>query len=129
MEHELRVMFGESELFYDAMFSGRMMIGKIDKDIRVKLEFASTRISNQYNAIRTTVIKRTDGQVDSNLFLLRDIIGPKNGYDPYIWDEEHSKGWYGFRPTAAEYDKISDTIHDYMSMYASENIGYEMHTM
>ena len=32
-EHELRLLFEESELFYEAMFSGKMMIGKIDTDI------------------------------------------------------------------------------------------------
>ena len=51
-EHEMRILFGESDLFYDAMFCGKMMIGKIDHDIRVKLEFISTHIANQYNAMR-----------------------------------------------------------------------------
>lgn len=129
MEHELRVLFGESELFYEAMFSGKMMIGKIDTDIRVKLEFVSTNISGQYNAIRATVINRTEGEIDRNMFLLKDIIGQKNGYDPYIWDAPSSKGWYGFRPTSNEYDKITDTITDYMAMFADESIGYEMKSM
>ena len=129
MEHELRVLFGESELFYEAMFSGKMMIGKIDTDVRAKLEFVSTNISGQYNAIRAAIINRTEGEIDRNTFLLKDIIGQKNGYDPYIWDDPNSKGWYGFRPTSNEYDKITDTITDYMAMFADESIGYEMRTV
>ena len=128
-EHELRVLFGESELFYEAMFSGKMMIGKIDADVRVKLEFVSTNISGQYNAIRAAVINRTEGEIDRNTFLLKDIIGQKNGYDPYISDDPSSKAWYGFRPTSNEYDRITDTITDYMAMFADESIGYEMRTM
>ena len=129
LEHELRVLFGESELFYEAMFSGKMMIGKIDTDVRAKLEFVSTGISGQYNAIRAAIINRTEGEIDRNTFLLKDIIGQKNGYDPYIWDDLNSKGWYGFRPTSNEYDRITDTITDYMAMFADESIGYEMKTM
>ncbi len=106
-----------------------MMIGKIDTDIRVKLEFVSANISGQYNAIRATVLNRTEGEIDKNTFLLKDIIGQKNGYDPHIWDNPSSKGWYGFHPTANEYDKITDTISDYMAMFADGSIGYEMKTM
>lgn len=128
-EHELRLLFEESELFYEAMFSGKMMIGKIDKDIRVKFEFVSTNISKHYDAMRATVINRTEGEIDTNLFLFKDIIGKKNGQDPYIWDEESCTGWYGFKPTYSDYEKITDTLHDYMSMFADENIGYQMRTL
>ena len=128
-EHEMRILFGESDLFYDAMFCGKMMIGKIDQDVRVKLEFISTNIAKQYNAMKVTVLNRTEGEIDKTVFLFRDILGPKNGYDPYIWDEPNCMGWYGFKPTGDEYDRISDTIHDYMSMFADENLGYEMRSM
>ena len=59
----------------------------------------------------------------------KDIIGKKNGHDPYIWDEEGCIGWYGFKPTYSDYEKITDTLHDYMSMFADENIGYQMRTL
>ena len=44
-------------------------------------------------------------------------------------DEGSCNGWYGFKMTGEEYDQISDTVHDYMSMFAQENIGYEMRTL
>ena len=128
-EKQMRILFGESELFSEAMCSGKMMIGKIDHDIRVKLEFISTHIANQYNAMKVTVLNRTDGEIDKTVIPFKDIIGLKNGYDPYIWDDDNSKGWYGFKPTSDEYDRISNTIHDYMSMFADENLGYEMRSM
>ena len=58
-EKQMRILFGESELLSEAMYSGKMMIGKIDQDVRVKLEFISTNIAKQYNAMKVNlVIKR-----------------------------------------------------------------------
>ena len=91
-EKQMRILFGESELFSEAMFSGKMMIGKIDQDVRVKLEFISTNIAKQYNAMKVTVLNRTEGEIDKTVFPFRDILGPKNGYDPYIWDEPNCIG-------------------------------------
>ena len=107
-EKQMRILFGESELFSEAMCSGKMMIGKIDQDVRVKLEFISTNIAKQYHAMKVTVLNRTEGEIDKTVFPFRDILGPKNGYDPYIWDEPNCMGWYGFKPTGDEYDRISD---------------------
>lgn len=53
MERELRRMFRESELFYDAMFCGKMMIGKLDKDVRAKTNFTAQRF------ISTTMLSRS----------------------------------------------------------------------
>lgn len=129
MENELRRMFRESELFYDAMFCGKMMIGKLDKDVRTKIEFFSTEIHKHYDALKVTIMNRTEGTIDMSVLKFGDIIGLKNGTNPYFWDERNCTGWYGFKITGDEYDQISDTVHDYMSMFAEENIGYEMRTL
>lgn len=70
----MRILFSESDLFYDAMFCGKMMIGKIDHDIRVKLEFIFTHIANQYNAMKVTVLNRTDGEIDKTVFPFKDTL-------------------------------------------------------
>ena len=128
LEKQMKILFGESELFYDAMFCGKMMIGKIDNDVRVKLEFVSTEIKNHYNAIRATVINRTDGVIDTATFHMKDIIGTKCGNDTYIWDNDERQAWYGFNITGSEQEQISDKIHDYMSMFANEDLNYQMRT-
>ena len=129
MERELRRMFRESELFYDAMFCGKMMIGKLDKDVRAKIEFYSTEVHKHYDAFKITIMSRTEGTIDITVLKFGDILGLKNGASPYYWDEGSCNGWYGFKMTGEEYDQISDTVHDYMSMFAQENIGYEMRTL
>ncbi len=126
MEKELRKLFQESELFYEAMFCGKMMIGKIDTDIRAKIEFISTHIHKHYDALKVSILNRTDGSVDTSVFRFVDMIGMKNGYEPYFWDDEHCNGWYGFYPSRKDYDIISSTVHDYMSMFADEEMDCEM---
>ena len=129
-EHELRVLFGDSELLSaDSVFMGKTLIGKVDEGIRVKLQFASTFIQNQYDAITLSVINRKDGLVDKQTFKFEYIIGLKNGGSPHIWENDNKASWYGFRPTEREYGKITDTISGYMAMYADEGMEYTGQTM
>ena len=129
-EHEMRVLFGDSELLSaDSVFTGKTLIGKLDEDIRVKLQFVSTFIQNQYDAITLSVINRKDGLVDKQTFKFEDMIGLKNGGSPHIWENDNKASWYGFRPTEREYEKITDTISEYMAMYADEGMGYTGQTM
>ena len=128
MERELRRMFGESDIIYKAMYSGKTMIGMIDNDVRIKIEFANTKVSGKYDALKATVINRTDGMVDTTMFKFRDMIGLKNGHEPHIWDDGTKADWFIISPTANDYDKISDILHDYMAMFANENLDYNMHT-
>ncbi len=126
MEKELRRIFGDSELLGNAVFCGKMLLGKLDDDVRAKIEFINTHISKHYDALRVTILNRTEGSVDVSLFKFVDIIGVKNGYAPYFWDAENFNKWYGFTPTAKDYALISNTVHDYMSMFIDQDIAYEM---
>ena len=74
-------------------------------------------------------MNRTEGTIDMTVLRFGDILGQKNGAYPHFGDDGHSPGWYGFKMTGEEYDQISDTVHDYMSMFAQEDIGYEMRTL
>lgn len=129
MEVQLRRLFCESDIFSEVLFSGKMLIGKIDKNIRAKVEFVSLNARDNYDALRVTILNRTDGEIDKAVFYFEDMIGIKNGHSPYFWNDLSFKGWYGFKPTGNDYEKISDTVHDYMSMFIDEKINYEMKTM
>ena len=58
-EQELRKLFEHSNLVDRPQFSGRVCVGDLGKDLRVRAEFLSTHISSQYDAIRLTVLNRT----------------------------------------------------------------------
>lgn len=90
-EKEMRNFFGNSELLQDAHFCGRTCLARLDEDLRVKLQLTTTGIIDQYDAIKLSIINRTDGVVDQQLFRFSDIIGKqlRNGKDaiePHIWE-------------------------------------------
>ena len=124
-EHEMRRLFGDSPVIQDAKYSAKTRIGKVDDELRVKLQFIATRFDNQYDSILMKIINRTEGEVDSQVFKFSDIGGtPRSGTRSiYIWDDRGTVDWYGYHPTAIDYYQISETINDYISMYQDEGMG------
>ena len=127
-ESEMRKMFEGSAIIRDATICGKTLLGKLDDELRVKLQFVSSCIHDEYDAIRATVINRTDGVVDKQTFLFSDIIGNQrySGGDirPYIWECDGKPMWY-IPISDKDRTKISDTVTDYVSMYSPDiNEGY-----
>ena len=121
-------MFAGSDLIHDARFCGRTMLGKLDDELRVKLQLISTYIANQYDAVQATIINRTEGVVDKQTFKFVDIIGKQqrgnlSGISPHIWDDNDRARWY-IPVTASEKAQIAETILGYVGMYQEE--GMEM---
>lgn len=121
-------MFAGSDLIHDARFCGRTMLGKLDDELRVKLQLISTYIANQYDAVQATIINRTEGVVDKQTFKFSDIIGKQqrgdlSGVSPHIWDDNDRARWY-IPVTASEKAQIAETILGYVGMYQEE--GMEM---
>ena len=124
-EKELHKLFGDSEkLSEDTVFAGKTMITKIGENLRAKVQFVNTNISGQYDALRLTIINRSEGTIDSETFKFSDIIGMKGDRDPHIWDDGERVGWFIYKPTAYDYNLISDAIEDYISMYADQEYRF-----
>ena len=126
-EQELRELFEHSNLVDRPQFSGRVCVGDIGKDLRVRAEFLSTHISSQYDAIRLTVLNRTEGVVDRTLLRFQDVWGKKqvpnnpnfrSGVIPHLWDDYGKVEWYAYHPTAADYAALRDTVSQYLSASA-----------
>ena len=41
----------------------------------------------------------------------------------HIWENNGKADWYGYHPSPAAYQKIADTVNDYISMYQEEDMG------
>lgn len=129
-EREMRKFFADSDVISNQTYVGKTMLGRLDEDLRVKLEFVTGIVAHRYNGIRAQVINRTEGQIDSQVFKFSDILGP----DPvrganteiYIWDDSGKPDWYGYRPSPAAVEKVADTINDYLSLYQSEDMTMRM---
>lgn len=126
-EQQMRQMFGDTDIIQNAKFVGKTMLGKLDDELRVKLQFISTRTSGQYDTVQATIINRTEGVIDKENFKFADIIGPYkrqglSDLDPHMWDYGGKSEWY--TPiTLAQKAQIADTVLDYISMYQNEDMS------
>ena len=66
-EQELRKLFENSALIDHPQFSGRVCLGELGKDLRVRAELFSAHVTAEYDAIRLTVLNRTEGVVERTL--------------------------------------------------------------
>ncbi|MBR5513580.1 MAG: hypothetical protein IKV85_06300 [Ruminococcus sp.] len=88
-ERELRKIVGRCEYIRNPKYVGRACVGRLDDDIVVKMKFESTMIRDKYNALRVTLLNRSEGKIDSQLIRLSELWGMKsfngNDIDPHIW--------------------------------------------
>lgn len=132
-EQEFRKMFGDSNTIRNAKYCGKTLLGKLDDELRVKLQFVTTGVHGKYEALRLKIINRTDGEVDAETFCFRDILGESPAFrqNPFadnihIWEDGETADWYGYHPSPAAYQKIADSVNDYISMYQQENMGMSL---
>ncbi len=132
-EKEMRSLFEHTDIIQDPKFCGKMMLGKLDDDLRVKLELIDTYISGQYNALRLTLINRTEGVVDKGVFKFSDILGKYQGrgsspIDYHMWEYNNKPEWY--TPiTASQKAAIADRVLEYMEMFQDQSQGFTSPTM
>jgi len=127
-EKEMRQMFGDTDIIAEPKFVGKTMIGKLDDDLRVKMQFISTQISKHYDAIQLSIINRTDGVIDKQTMLFGDIIGARNTQisgrvNPYMWEEGIGKAYWYTPITLSEKAQIADTVLDYVGMYQDQTMS------
>ena len=117
-EQELRKLFGDGSIIESPQFVGRACLGTLGGDLRVRAQFVTGIVANQYNALKIVVLNRTDGPVDTIVLKLKDLLGTKAA--PYIWDDSGSAQWYGYRPTMADYETIRRAADDYLCVFREE---------
>ena len=114
-EQELQQLFGDGKIIDNPTYSGRACFGTLGSDLRVRAQFISTHIADEYDALKLTVLNRTDGPVDTLVLNLKDLLGmkpvPRNpnfpkGVAPRIWNDYGKLEWYAYQPTAADYKTI-----------------------
>ncbi len=60
--------------------------GQSAKDIRARIEFVTTGTADQYEGIKTSIINRKEGVVDSMLLRFSDIWGKRKVANPNFKD-------------------------------------------
>ena len=126
-EQQMRQMFSSASIIKEPKFTGKTMLGKLDDELRIKLQLVSTFIGGQYNAVQAAIINRTDGTVDKEIFKFSDIIGMQkrknlDEIEPHIWEYNGKAEWY-IPITSAEKGQIADTLLAYIGMYQEEDLS------
>ena len=122
-EAELKKILGGSTILKDQKYLGRNCYGIIGEDLRARVEIVTQRTRDQYEAVKVSVIKRTEGVIDSIVIPFTDVWGyPKTpnfmeGKAPYIWSYDQSSSWYAFKPQSADYRKLAQSIEKYLSVF------------
>lgn len=129
-EDELFKIFGEFEsLSESTLFSDKTMISNIGDNLRAKVSFVSTGIKDNYDALRIQIIHRDRGELDSHTLRFSDMIGTKNGKQPYAWVYNNQAEWYNYTPTTSDRTLIREKVENYISMWASQDLGYSVMQM
>ena len=125
-EGELQKLFGDGAVIRDPTYSGRACFGALSKDLRGRAEFVTTGIMDHYDALKLTVLNRTEGAVDTLLLRFRDVWGKKpvprnpnfrDGITPHIWRDGEKFEWYAYRPVAADYKTLQKAAAQYLDVY------------
>ncbi len=125
-EQELRKLFGDGVLIQSPTFAGRTCLGRLDNELRVRAEFATTGMADHYSALRLTVMNRTEGVVDRNILRFKDILGMKevpgnpnfrSGVSPHIWDDHGTAEWYAYHPSGADYQAMRRAAGQYLDAF------------
>ena len=101
-ESELKKIMGNSNILKDQKYVGRMCYGTISEDLRARIEFVTLGVHDHYAGLKTSIINRKEGVVDSMLLRFTDIWGkPKvsnpnfrEGVNPHIWTDNGKSDWY-----------------------------------
>ena len=136
-EKEMKKLFRQGLDLPETVFVGRVCYGKLNEDVRVRMEFATEGVSDQYSALKVTLLNRREGPVDSLLLRFADVLGKKpttnpnfrEGIVPHIWKNGNDFAWYVYQPTAADYKTLADAAGSYTSMFQGEELSQGMGSM
>ena len=130
LENELRRVFGNDLVVKNTKYFGNACYGDIDKDLRLKAQMATSGISSQYTNISLSVIKRTDGIVDTSRIYFEDVLGVKpvanpnfkNGIKPHIWICDGKTEWYVYKPTEKDISMLRSAVKDYVGIFKEHDL-------
>lgn len=134
-ERTLRELFGKSDILSDAKYTGKTCLARLDKDLRVKLQFATTGTAGNYAAICASIINRTDGLVDKQTFAFKDMVPARSASQaygrqyPYIWEYNGNPEWYGQPLSTKEKQLVRETILEYVQMYMEQEMTMTVQSM
>ena len=124
---ELKKITDRSEYIQNPKFAGQVCVFRLSNEVTGKLEFVTRGHADHYTALRISLFNKREGPIDIQCIDHGDIIGKKNRYgdysSPYIWKYGNDIDWYGYHPTDNDYSAMSETVDDYLSCFAEQELS------
>ena len=124
---ELKKITDRSEYIQNPKFVGQSCVFRLSDDVTGKLEFITGIVADHYNTLRMKLFNKSAGPIDTQIMGIGDIIGNKKIYSniqsPYIWKDGNNVDWYGYKPTDSDYSAMSETVDDYLSCFAEQELS------
>ena len=125
-QQELRKIVSPS--YPDAAYVGRGCYVRLSEMNRAKIQFISTHIASQYDALRLTILNRGEGTVDNLVLRFSDLLGKKHtsnpnfrdGVVPHLWDDGGHIYWYVYQPSNRDYEELSDVVGSYLEVFQEQ---------
>lgn len=131
-EQELRKLFEDGSVIQTPWFSGNDCRGTLDTDLRVRVQFACSHVSGNYDTLKLAVLNRTGGEVDHVMLCVEDVWIPK---DKSAWSvcgpymnysyQSHNYEWQFHKPTSADYDALRKAATGYLNVYRRQVMDRE----
>ena len=130
-ESELQKIMRCGAPFSDPKYVGGACYGRLDENLRIKLQFVTQDTYQKYEGIKATVINKNDGPVDSTVLWFADILGRKqvanpnfrDGVNPYAWTNNGKTVWYVYQPNQQDYERLCGAVSDYCGIFQSQEMG------
>lgn len=119
---ELLTLFRGRSEFQDARYVGRACYVPLPDGTKIKAEFVTGMMGNQYDALRLTAISPTEGKMDVELLRFSDYFRkvPRSNLDsitPYMWVYNGKAEWY-VAPSKADKEELADAACEYVNLDA-----------
>lgn len=122
-EQELRKLFEDE--YPEATFVGRNCYVPLGDRVRASVSFKTSGYADHYDTLHVKVLDRKDGPIDNITIRLSELLGTKqssspylkDGVQPHIWMDRGKAEWYGFTPSASDYEKMREEVSDYIEVF------------
>lgn len=119
-EKEMRDFLSKDKMLTNKVFCDKMMIGELNKNINVKLEFKTGIVADNYYYLFVEIINKVTGRIDCHMFKFNDVWRKTSNENYYIWCNRDDVNWYINKPTKAQKDEFVKIIYNYIKLYKGE---------
>ena len=123
---ELQKITDRSEYIKNPKFVGKSCVFRLSDDVTGKLEFITQGCADNYTALKLTLLNKREGPIDVQAMNITDVIGLKtvrgDSISPHIWRYGNDIDWYGYHPNGNDYSAMSETVDDYLSCFAEQEL-------